>query len=612
MCGFTGIISKNGSSEQYKDALTQSLALIQHRGPDHQQTFLQEKIALAHARLSIIDNSQASNQPFHSANERYTLCFNGEIYNFQELRKELLERGIDFQTQGDTEVLLHWLIQFGPDRLTDLNGFFAFAFFDAETDILILARDRMGQKPLLYCNSEESFSFASELNAFKPFTKNWQPDFTALSFYMQLGYIPAPHSAIEGIEKLLPGEYLIYAKGEFTKHRYFELDCTASEIEPNPTELYSLMEDSIRLRLISDRPVGSFLSGGIDSSIVTALAAQQHEKLDTFSIGFDNNSYLDESQYAAELAKSLGTTHHRIGFESKSVLQRVQDMLDSLTEPFADSSAIAYFALAEYTRNQVVVALSGDGADELFGGYRKHLALNALNSPLLRFGLKFLPNKDGSRENEGSDKWRKLGRLAQASKLNLKERYWLLASFAPKDSLSLLNKKAADFDELKEGILSDLNSSDFNKILCLDQKLVLPNDMLHKADSMSMAHGLEVRSPFMDHRIVDFANKLKPSEKLNFKKGKLILRKSFEALLPAEIWNRPKKGFEVPLQSMLQNELQPLLEEYLNENALKSIGVFNPESVINLLIQFKQTPNAQSTFSIWSVLVAQYWFSNKA
>lgn len=611
MCGFTGIISKNGDAEALKNAVQQSLAMIHHRGPDYQQYLGIGALHLGHARLSILDTSKASNQPFQSADGRYTLCFNGEIYNYKSLRQSLIEKGVDFRSEGDTEVLIQCLIHHGLECLEKLNGFFAFAFYDHELDSLILARDRMGQKPLLYSKSNGQLCFASELSALKPYLTEFKPDFTALSFYMQLGYIPAPHSAIEGVQKMMPGEYLICTKGKSEKGFYFELDHKLSNQPQSTSDFVELMDDSVKLRLISDRPLGCFLSGGIDSSIITALASKHHDKLNTFSIGFDNNPYLDESKYAADLAKSLGTIHHRIGFESKSVLERVTNMLDSLSEPFADSSAIAYYALSEYTRKEVVVALSGDGADELFAGYRKHLALNALSSFWIRNALKFAPTKEGSRENQESDRRRKIGRLSKAARLDFKERYWLLASFAPEPAVQLLKQKSSNYQSLKSEMLNEMESDSIQDVLLMDQKLVLPNDMLHKADSMSMAHGLEVRSPFMDYRVVDFANKLSAKHKISYQKGKLILRESFKNILPAEVWTRPKKGFEVPLESMLKNELQALIEEYLSEKSIESLGVFNAQAVGDLLNNFKLSPNAQSSFSIWSILVAQYWFSSK-
>lgn len=603
MCGITGAYLSSKPQPFHQEQVKSAVQALRHRGPDFSAIKSKGSFICGHSRLSIIDLSPLSNQPMQSEDGRYTLVFNGEIYNYHELKSQLIDSGDQFKSSGDTEVLLHWLIQKGVNGIEKLNGFFAFAYYDHEKDEVLLVRDRMGQKPLYYAEREDGLYFASELTALRPYFNSFTPNTEALSFYLRYSYIPAPHTAVEGVHKLLPGEYLIAGKKGISKKRYYR---PANE-SPTDSKLFDLMEDAVIRRLISDRPIGSFLSGGIDSSIITALAARHHPGIDSFSIGFDSNKYLDESKVAEQIAKELGTRHHRIAFESRSIPELINGVLDSLDEPFADSSSIAYYLLCEFASDKVTVALSGDGADELFGGYRKHRAHAMLQLGWRAKLLHILPEFSGSREGPLSDQFRKLGKLVKASKLSPKERYLFLAAFAPENH-ALINSKSASPERIEKEILNRFDPSDLNQILLLDQELVLPNDMLHKADRMSMAHSLEVRSPFMDHRVVSYANSLSASHKFTAKKGKLVLRDTFKDLVPNIVWNQPKRGFEVPLRQMLENELKGLIDEQLSPSAIEKLGIFSSEAVKRLKHRFETDKDSSTTYLLWAILVAQHWF----
>lgn len=611
MCGITGTYTFESGQIAAAEisALNRSLGMLQHRGPDFQASAVQEGFACGHARLSIIDLNPEANQPFKSEDGRYILCYNGEIYNFPDLKEELEKDGVIFRTSSDTEVLLYWLIKFGKAGLNKLNGFFAFAFFDTREHELLIARDSMGQKPIYYHSHDSGIRFCSELRSITPYLAEPKPDHEALSLYLQLGYFPAPYSALLNVAKLEAGHLLEVNRAGIVKQSWFDLPCLRTEQDPVDTDLYDKLTSAVERRMVSDRPLGTFLSGGIDSSIITMLATEFKGDLDSFSIGFDNSKYLDESEMAAKVAKDLGTRHHRIAFEDYGNEKLLESFQSDLDEPFADSSAIAYFVLSEFASKRVCVALSGDGADELFGGYRKHRAHLMLRNPFLNLGLRLISPKKGNRENAIQDRMRKLGKLAVAARMKPRERYWYLATFSHEDPNEYLNSDTIP-DSIKDQFLTSLKDDRIRSILCTDQQLVLPNDMLHKADRMSMRHGLEVRSPFMDPHVVNLASTLKKSELLNFRKGKLELRSTFRYSLIKDVWKQPKKGFEIPLQSLLINDWNRNLEAALAPEKLDQLGIFDTDAVISMIQSFKKQPDAESAFLLWAIFIAQSWYKD--
>ena len=503
MCGIVGILAfsdDNKTKQQLFSKINSGLQTLSKRGPDNQGVFCDRQIALAQTRLSIIDISEASNQPF-ILHDRYVLIFNGEIYNFKSLRKELQAQGISFFTQGDTEVLLQSYIHWGKNCLQKLNGFFAFAIYDKQKKSLLIARDRMGIKPLLIYQNEHQVFFASEMKALLKMGIPKNIDSTSLFTYLQLNYIPQPHSIFEGVKKLLPGNY-IYINNIEQVHKAKDLPVPIPFYEiPYPSknagilsyeevqkQLLNLLEEAIQLRLISDVPLGAFLSGGIDSSIITALASRHTKQLNTFSIGFKDEPFFDETYYAEIVAKKFKTNHHVFSLTTNDMLDNLLTTLDYIDEPFADASALAVNILSKQVRQKVTVALSGDGADELFAGYHKYNAeYKAIHSRILsnlvKNGAVLWKHLPQSRNNKFGNIIRQLHRFAQGVRLNAKERYWFWASLmneADAESVLKLHFSKAEFHNRKAYMLQNIpiEQHSINDILKTDVLTVLPGDML--------------------------------------------------------------------------------------------------------------------------------------
>jgi asparagine synthase (glutamine-hydrolysing) len=624
MCGISGVFSFNMIGDIHQIHLQSVSEAMQHRGPDAGKLFNEGKVGLAHRRLSIIDLSSAAHQPMTDISGRYTLVFNGEIFNFQALRQELAKTGINFQTQSDTEVLLYLYIQKKEKCLNLLQGFFAFAVYDNQEETLFVARDRMGIKPLLYYFDEDKFVFASEMNALLQFNLPKRIDFAALSQYFQLHYIPAPHTIYRNIYKLLPAHYAIVRKKDLKIQQYYQLPYTDNSnnklsYEAAQQKLVALLEDAVKSRLIADVPLGAFLSGGIDSSVITAIAAKFHNNLKTFSVGYKDEPFFDETHYAKLVADKFKTDHTVFSLSNDDLFEAIFKLLDFFGEPFADSSAIPFFILSQRTKKQITVALSGDGADEIFAGYNKYKGEYGVRNAgiaekAVQNLLPILEKLPQSRNSAFSNKIRQLVRFGQSSKLPAKERYWFLSSFMPESNVNKLfssevQQKIAnsDYANRKAIILQDIEGQDFNEILRADCHLLLPNDMLHKVDSMSMANSLEVREPFMDYRVVDFAFSLPADYKIDKKRKKKILQDAFRAELPAALYHRPKHGFDVPLVKGFQTELRRFVNEMLNEEFIAEQGVFNSLYIKQLKEQIVQGGSYEQNH-VWAILVFQHWW----
>ncbi|MDA0974211.1 MAG: asparagine synthase (glutamine-hydrolyzing) [Bacteroidetes bacterium] len=614
MCGIVGI---HGPRAEGAD-LSASLEALSLRGPDRQAFILTGKACLGHARLSIIDTSAASDQPMQDPSGRYSIVFNGEIYNYRTIREELEAEGLVFQSSGDTEVLLHLLIKEGVEGLKRLNGFFAFAFYDAQKDELLLVRDRLGIKPLYYSDSEGSISFGSEMKALSPLLGSSDIDPIGVDLFFQLNYIPAPHTANLSVKQLLPGHYLRHSKGITTIERYFQIARPSSKrISDIHTTLYSLMETSVERRMVSDVPLGSFLSGGVDSSIIAALAVKQKKNLKTFSIGFRDQGYFDESQYAEQVADHIGSDHRTLHIHEEELLHSLDAVLDYIDEPFADSSAIAVHALCHFARQEVTVALSGDGADELFGGYNKHQAhLRAFNTPwsdsLFRMSRpiwSLIPSSHSSRLGNAS---RQLGRYLDVAKLPAQERFWAWSRWTDAKTLQqLLSPEVfGQANEAKQAYLPQ--EASMEAMLRGETQLVLPNDMLVKVDRMSMANSLEVRVPFLDHEVVNFAHSLRASERLRPGQGKFILKASFADLLPAEIFERKKKGFEVPLEHWFKGPLYQRMHSVLSDGRLASSGLFQVGYLNALDEALSKGQIAGQVHLLWALMVFHSFLSKQS
>lgn len=601
MCGISGSVKLIGLYEENDEKIQSSLDAIAHRGPEDRGVAIFNQGCFGQVRLAIVDPGPSSHQPFISDDQRYYLVYNGEIFNFRTLRKTLEDQGVEFKTEGDTELLFKLLIHHEEKAIDLLNGFFAFAFFDRTKQKLILARDRMGIKPLWYQQNANEIHFCSETRGLHPFTKNKTLDLTSLHFYFRMGYVPAPYSVLENYSKLQAGHWLIAENGKTRLHQYYKIP----SLNPIPknTGLRVLLEDSIQLRLLADRPVGTFLSGGIDSSIISAIAAKYKSDIDSFSLSFPDFEYLNEGNLAAKTAKHIGARHHAIEIRIPELIECLPDFLTSIDTPFADSSAFASWLLCRETSKHVKVALSGDGADELFGGYRKHRAALILKNKTLRSLLRFVPATSGNRENLWLDRFRKLGRLASISKMTETERVWELANYSDlKHSSGLLRFNDSEFKKRKSEILEQIEGKDLSLFLDFDRKIVLPDDMLYKTDSMSMTHALEVRVPFLDHRIVEWAASQEPSTHLNQQQGKLHLRSAFADLLLPEVLQQPKRGFEIPLHSLII-ALPANWQFRFDQDFVREQGIFNWENVKNL-----QDNKYCNAFDQWAYLIFQSWY----
>lgn len=628
MCGIAGYYSKR-EEEALLPALERAAGSLKKRGPDVQYAErLSGHVGFGHARLSIIDTSAIANQPMHDSTGRYTIIFNGEIFNFKELRETYLQ-GVSCKSDSDTEILLYLYIRMGAKCLSLLNGFFAFAIYDHTTAEIFLARDRYGIKPLHIYNHDGLIVFASELKAIFGFPVKKEIDFSSLMLYLQLNYLPEEHSMLKHIQRLRPGYYAIIDKaGKLQTHSYYEIpfkpgqriEANGLSYEDATQKLRTLIEESVERRLVSDVPLGAFLSGGIDSSVITACAAKHVPSLNTFSIGYKDEPYFDETQYANLVADKFKTNHTVFAVTNDEMFDNIFDILDSIDEPFADSSAIAVYLLCKKTRSKVTVALSGDGGDELFAGYNKHKAeLMARQSNAVNFLAKnlhpLLSLLPQSRHSALGNKVRQVARFGEGLKLNAAERYWRWCGFQTSLDAGLLlddaHAQAADeADKRAEQLMSYVTPhGDLNDVLLADCKMVLPGDMLTKVDLMSMANSLEVRVPLLDYTVVNFAFSLPVSYKINNGTGKRILKDAFRKDLPAELFTRPKHGFEVPLLKWIKTGLRPLIEDdLLKDEFIVEQGIFDVDTVRNLKARIFSTNPGDTHATIWALVVFQYWY----
>lgn len=611
MCGIAGIWSKDINHLEDHEIVKKMVGAIQRRGPDFQNTAALDYAVLGHARLSILDISESSNQPMRDATSRYALVFNGEIYNFKKLREQLSkDYGLGFKTTGDTEILLYGLINEGADFILKLNGFFAFAFLDTKSGDMLLARDRYGIKPLYYQFNEGKLSFGSSLTAISKGLAEKEIDQESLAKYLQYSYIPAPSTILKGVLKLEPGHLIRCQAGDIKTEQYYQLPKTERSNHTDVVATFrSMLAQSVEDRLVSDVPLGTFLSGGYDSSVITLLAKRHLPDIPAFSIGFPEHPYFDESGKAAAIANHLKVEHHIVEVGEKKIDESLQNVLEAIDEPFADSSAVLMNILSQYTRSHVKVALSGDGADEIMGGYNKHRALLRSNNPSLMNALfkgfsSVFNHVPESRNSTVFNQLRKAKRYAHGLKLDYNERYDAWASFTTQSLVRDLLKASKPVAFPNHG----LDGSDFNSVLKADMRLVLPNDMLHKVDLMSMYNSLEVRVPFLDHRLVNFLFSLPANQKLNSTGGKILLKKAFEKDFPPNFFNGAKKGFEAPLSHWLKGPLAPYREKYFNKSFVEEQGIFNFDAIKSLEKKSLSPYPGDTPHTMWALIVFQDWF----
>lgn len=619
MCGIAGWIDLQ-NSHNYIGNLQNALHQLHYRGPDNQNILEFEKVHLGHARLSIIDTSKAAHQPMFNHEKNLCIVFNGEIFNFLELKNQLVQDGFLFDNFSDTEVILQLYARDGEKAFSQLNGFFAFVLYDMAKQKVYLVRDRYGIKPLYIYQNEDTLFFASELKALMQFPVPKQLNPTALALYFNLNYLPPNLSIYQNVQ---PFPYSHFACIDF-KHveqqKYYSIEPQQTiklPYEEAQKKLLELLEDAVQKRLISDVPLGVFLSGGIDSSVIATLAAKHQKKLKTFSIGFENPLY-DETHYAQLVAQKAQTEHTVFTLKMEELYENLFNVLEYLDEPFADASAINFYILSKYTRKHVTVALSGDGADELFGGYSKHLGeyqarQNHWLNKLLKIFSPLLNLIPSSRNSQIGRKIWQLQKYANGLKESYSERYWKWCSVYPETELSQLlciRYNHQEFSQIKNLYTQKITSnSSMNEVFLADLQLVLPGDMLVKGDRMSMANSLEVRLPFLDYRVVDFVNALPSDYKIYGTMRKRILQDAAKPLLPTELYNRPKQGFEVPLKDWFCGPMKSYIQkEILNAEFIKEQGIFHYEKLKALCDIVWQGKNTKEDWTLWAVIVFQYWY----
>ena len=622
MCGIAGIIALTEQGKSSLSSIDAAIAKLAQRGPDFSGVKHFENSALAHSRLSIIDTSSGASQPFVSEDERYVLVYNGEIYNYKELRSQLEQKGVRFSTESDTEVLLYWLIEKGANGIQDLNGFFAFCFYDKLTGNYLLARDRFGIKPLQLYSDENKFIFGSEMKALFAFDVQKNIDLSSLQLYFKFNYLPQPFSMLKNTRKLEKGSYLIHdGKSIIKEEKYYTIpyqpgNYCEDNYETAQKKVKELLRESVQKRLVADVPLGTFLSGGIDSSIITALASESTTNLNTYSVGFKDEPLFDETSYAQLVAKKYQTNHTVFSLSNQDLLEELYSFLDYCCEPFADSSALAVNALCKKTRQDLTVALSGDGADELFSGYNKHMAEfmvreGSLKNKVVKAGTPLWSVLPKSRNSKIGNTIRQLDKFSKGLNLTPAERYWDWAGLMSNDQVdSLVVSSNNELEELQRRLMAGLKGSkDFNDFLYQDMNWVLPSDMLVKVDTYSMANSLEVRVPFLDHNLVNYVFSLPSAYKIQKGQKKRLLQDAFRSYLPEELYHRPKHGFEVPLLKWFRGELWDVIDKkYLNLELIESQGLFDKEEVKQLKLNLRSSNPGDSVANVWAMIVFQHWW----
>jgi asparagine synthase (glutamine-hydrolysing) len=610
MCGIVGVVNLDGSPVS-RDLVAAMNARLLHRGPDEDGFWFGDNVGLAMRRLSIIDLA-GGRQPVFNESGDIVAVYNGEIYNFPELRDTLTDRGHALRSHCDTEVIPHLYEDHGIDLMHPVIGMFALAVWDRQRRALFLARDRLGVKPLYYANVGNRFYFASELKAFEPCGILGPLSAQAIFAYTTYGYIPGPLTIYEGIYKLLPGHHLELAHEQATVRRYWRMEYRPQPARSEPElieELDHILRSAVKSELISDVPLGAFLSGGVDSSTVVALmAAVSNAPVRTFSIGFDEASH-DESRFADEVARRFGTQHTQLTVRP-GVWSSVDQIVRQFDEPFADASAIPTYCLSQLTRKHVTVALSGDGGDELFAGYdryreffRKRVLFRIPG--LVRRGTAGTLSSVMPRGVRGKRFLRSLTLDAFNDYVWGDGELWHGDLLQP-EFLAALDD--ADPMGPAQGVFSADLPSELDALCLHDIDLYLPDDILTKVDRMSMAVSLEVRVPLLDHRVAEFAGTLPPSMRLRGKTGKYLLKKLLERYLPPAMVHRPKQGFGVPLGHWFRHELREELLDTLTPDRVRSVGVFRPDAVTFLVRQHLSGQRDQSSL-LWRLFVFHLWDS---
>lgn len=632
MCGICGLIFPSPDQPIPPDVLKAMCQTIQHRGPDDEGIYVKKNVGLGARRLSIIDVA-GGHQPLSNEDSTLWIAYNGEIYNFPELREELAARGHMFKTRTDTETVLHSYEEWGVACVEKLRGMFAAAIWDSREQKLVLIRDRLGIKPLYYTLlPDKTLVFGSELKAILAYphiVRKLEPQ--ALDIFLTLEYIPAPLSIFKNIYKLPAGSYLVYNQGEIRMQKYWDLPdpgikegaeagaAPALSWEACQEELYALLKESVKMRLISDVPLGAFLSGGIDSSCIVGLMRELGAfPLKTFSIGFEDATY-NELEHARRIAEKFSTEHEELVLQPRG-LDLTEKLIFHLDEPFGDFSIFPTYLVSKMARSHVTVILSGDGGDELFAGYEHYQAQKISRlPPPLSWAQKFFPPwvrlLPPSPKKKGA--WNKLQRYCQGLENDPQYRHfrWMMfLSHKAKKSLY-----SPDFQKQLGGLQPLYKQPPFedfftrmsrfdptNGELFLDLNTYLIDDILVKVDRMSMATSLETRVPLLDHKVVEFVFQLPGKLKLKGLTPKWMFKKSMEGLLPRENIYRKKEGFSIPIKHWLKTDLKDLMQTYLHEDRIQAMGLFNFPEIVRMM-DLHLRDKANFSHQLWALLVFSIW-----
>jgi asparagine synthase (glutamine-hydrolysing) len=618
MCGIAGKCMWRPGASVDSDLLAAMTEAVRHRGPDSAGYHLADGVGLGHRRLSIIDLA-TGDQPLANEDGTVWTVFNGEIYNFAEIRRELEAHGHRFRTRSDTEVLVHGYEHWDAAVVQRLRGMFAFAIWDARRRRLLLARDRLGVKPLHYAEVDDGVVFGSEIKSLlldPAVPRDWSPE--AIDAYLTLLYVPAPHTVFRAVRKLPPGCLLIAEDGRVQVSRYWDLPFPATRAAATETEVIARLEDelheAVRLRLISDVPLGAFLSGGIDSSLVVALMAETSDSpVVTTSIGFAERAY-DELEHATTVARHLGVEQftHVVTPDVESLLPKLAWHFD---EPFADSSAVPTYYVSQAARAHVTVALSGDGGDELWAGYARHevertehrarRALGPAGRALAGQAGRLLPLS-----MKGTRALRHLG-LPPAQALALKHAYGHVEPAMKPHLYSEGFRRAVEghdpFAHFRAAYERCTSPDPLDRAMYVDVHTYLADDILTKVDRMSMAVSLESREPLLDHRLVEFAASVSPALKIRNGTRKYLLRKLLAGRLPHSVVSRGKQGFDAPVADWLRGSLSPMLHDLLGSRRARERGLFDPPAVDRLLVEH-QSGRGDHRHRLWQLMMLELWF----
>lgn len=595
MCGIAGIYSNTQQFSEQK--IREMIDTLLHRGPDADGIFIGEKCALGHKRLSILDLSNQANQPMTSHNDRFVMVYNGEVYNYREIAAELKQtHQCEFKTSSDTEVILEAFAHYGVAFVEKLNGMFAIAIFDKQTNELFLFRDRVGIKPLYFATIKDNIYFASELKAIKKVVKEkLSLNYEAIEHFLHIGFIPAPLSIYKEVFKLESGHFLKINLQGIEKHKYWSsFDVIADKTITNEKEALvkfsDLLSSSVQYQLKSDVPFGVFLSGGIDSSLITAQAtAISSVSVNTFSIGFKENRF-NEAEYAKKVAKHLKTNHHEFIVTQNDALELIDELVSVYDEPFADSSAIPTMLVSKLAKKYVTVCLSGEGGDELFLGYGAYQWAKRLNNPMVNSFKKpiaYLLENSGTRFQRHADYFKNENQQLLYSHILSQEQYFFstteIQQLLTHDILKNIPQQQLlfiGFNEKQSRLSRKLNAME--KQALFDVNFYLQEDLLTKIDRASMQYSLETRVPYLDHRIIEFALNLSPELKYKNNTTKYLLKEVLYQYVPKEYFNRPKQGFAIPLSNWLKTDLNYLITDYLNAAVINKHDVVNYSEVEQL------------------------------